>query len=88
MCQISCRKISNTAPELHPIPVVAPWHHIDIDFVGPILPPSTKGSQPLHFNNRRLFFKVGRGDTHCNEASVVAAALFKVVLNFEQQVEV
>ena len=25
--------------------VVSPWHHIGIDFIGPISPPSTNGSQ-------------------------------------------
>ena len=26
--------------ELHPIPVKAPWHHLGVDFVGPICPAS------------------------------------------------
>jgi len=34
--------MSKAAPELHPVPVVSPWHHIGIDFVGP-LTPSTQG---------------------------------------------
>ena len=36
--------LNKVAPELHPIPVVAPWHHIGIDFIGPISPQSTKGN--------------------------------------------
>ena len=24
------------APELHPLPVVSTWHHIGIDFIGPL----------------------------------------------------
>ena len=27
----------HTAPELHLLPVKSPWHHVGIDFVGPIL---------------------------------------------------
>ena len=32
-------------PELHPIPVKSPWHHIGIDFVGPLTPVSLKGNR-------------------------------------------
>ena len=32
-------------PELHPVPVESPWHHIGIDFIGPINPVSTKGNK-------------------------------------------
>ena len=32
-------------PELHPIPVKSPWHHIGIDFIGPIKPVSTNGNR-------------------------------------------
>ena len=44
-CQRTGRKISTAAPELHPVPVVSPWHHIGIDFIGSISPPSIQGSQ-------------------------------------------
>ena len=44
VCQRTGRKAVKAAPELHPIPVVAPWHHIRIDFVGPLSLPSTHGS--------------------------------------------
>eukprot|EP00731_Ephydatia_muelleri_P011380 Em0006g274a len=37
ICQRANRKLVHTAPELHPVPVKSPWHHIGIDFVGPIL---------------------------------------------------
>ena len=36
-CQRANRKLVHTAPELHPVLVKSPWHHIGIDFVGPIL---------------------------------------------------
>ena len=88
MCQKARRKINNTAPELHSIPVVAPWHHIGIDFVGPILAPSAKGSHYI-LTIADYFSKwVEAIPTATKQASVVAAALFKVVYNFEQYVEV
>ena len=40
-------KVTTTTPELHPVPVHSPWHHVGIDFVGPISPPSTSGSITL-----------------------------------------
>ena len=47
VCQRTGRKISTVAPELHPIPVVSPWHHIGIDFIGPVSPPCYQGCQQL-----------------------------------------
>ena len=32
-------------PELHPVPVKSPWHHLGMDFVGPISPPSVNGNR-------------------------------------------
>ena len=32
------------APELHPVPVVSPWYHVGIDFIGP-LPVSSRGKR-------------------------------------------
>ncbi len=34
-----------TVPELHPIPVHSPWHHVGIDFIGPIHPISKNGNR-------------------------------------------
>lgn len=39
------KKISTVRPELHPVPVKSPWHHIGVDFVGPISPPSSTGNR-------------------------------------------
>ena len=79
MCQKSRRKISTTAPELHPIPVVAAWHHIGIDFVGPISPSSTKGSRYI-LTIADYFSKwVEAIPTATKNASDVATSLFKVV---------
>ena len=33
-------KLQLVRPELHPVPVKAPWHHLGIDFVGPIAVPT------------------------------------------------
>ena len=35
-CQRTNRRIVRGNPELHLVPVKSPWHHIGIDFVGPI----------------------------------------------------
>ena len=39
------RKMTTGKPELHPIPVKAPWHQIGIDFVGPLSPESDDGNR-------------------------------------------
>ena len=31
--------------ELHSVPVKSPWHHIGMDFMGPISPVSTSGNR-------------------------------------------
>ena len=36
--------LNKVAQDLHLIPVVEPWHHIGIYFIGPISPQSTKGN--------------------------------------------
>ena len=45
VCQHMNRKMTTGKPELHPIPVKAPWHQIGIDFVGPLSPESDDGSR-------------------------------------------
>ena len=39
------KKMDIERPELHPIPVKAPWHHLGMDFVGPISPPAQSGNR-------------------------------------------
>ena len=39
------KKLTMERPELHPVPVKCPWHHIGMDFVGPIIPPSQSGNR-------------------------------------------
>ena len=37
--------IVTAVTELHPVPVHAPWHHVGIDFIGPIHPTSKRGNK-------------------------------------------
>ena len=40
----SNKKLTTGAPELNPVPVISPWHHIGIHFVGLISPPGKDAS--------------------------------------------
>jgi len=44
ICQRINKKLTTGVPELNPVPVKTPWHHIGINFVGPISPPGKDGS--------------------------------------------
>ena len=80
MCQKTGRKISKAAPALHCVPVVSPWHHVGIDFIGPISPPSTQGSQYI-LTVADYFTKfVEAIPTSTKHAEGVAFNLFKVKL--------
>lgn len=77
-CQRTGRKPSKAAPELHPVPVVSPWYHIGIDFIGPISPPSHQGNSYI-LTISDYFTKFVEAVPLPNKlASGVAAALFKV----------
>jgi hypothetical protein len=77
VCQRTSRKISNAAPELHPVPVVSPWYHIGIDFVGP-LTRSTQGNEYI-LTICDYFTKFVLANPMKNkQASGVAATLYKV----------
>ena len=39
------RKLTTGVPELHPIPVKAPWYMVGIDFIGPLSPVAKDGSR-------------------------------------------
>ena len=45
VCQRNSAKLAVTTTELHPIPVHTTWHHIAIDFIGPISPISLAGNR-------------------------------------------
>ena len=44
-CQRVNREMVISTPQLHPIPVKAPWYHIGIDFIGPVNPTSSQGNR-------------------------------------------
>ena len=37
-------------PEMHAVPVKSPWHHIGIDFIGPIAHKSPSGTKIFYFS--------------------------------------
>ena len=69
--------MSTAAPELHPIPVVSPWHHIGIDFIGPVTPASEGCSYVLTISDYFSKF-VHAYAIETKQASGVAGALYKV----------
>ena len=38
------KKLTTEHPELYPVPVKSPWHHLGMDFLGPVSPPSQGGN--------------------------------------------
>ena len=78
MCQhTNTRTFDKTKPELHPIKVQSPWHHIGIDLVGPL---------PITARNNRYILTLS---DYCTKwvdavpleskcATGIALALFKV----------
>ena len=82
VCQKTGRKMSKAAPALHCVPVVSPWHYIGIDFIGPISPPSTQGSQYI-LTVADYFTKfVEAIPTPTKHAEGVASNLFEPVNNY------
>ena len=74
--------MSIAAPELHPVPVVSPWYHIGIDFIGPISPTSHQGNSFI-LTISDYFTKFVEAVPLPNKmASGVANALFKVSLQY------
>ena len=75
------------APELHPIPVVSPWHHIGIDFIGPLVCSSRGCCYILTISDYFSKF-VQAIPMETKHASGVASALLKanynhfVIINF------
>ena len=72
------KKMDIERPELHPIPVKAPWHHLGMDFVGPIGPPAQSGNRYV-LTISDYFTKFGWAVAlPTKEASGVVAALREV----------
>ena len=69
----------NTAmPELHPVPLVSPWYHLCIDFVGPFHTPAKQGSYYI-LTIADYFSKFVQAiPCRTKEACYISDALFKV----------
>lgn len=78
VCQHMNRKMTTGRPELHPIPVKAPWHQIGIDFVGPLSPESDDGNSYILTVSDYFTKWVEAVPTSDKCACTVAAVLFKV----------
>ena len=67
-CQRVNGNLSLVRPELHPVPVKAPWYHLGIDFVVPVTPMSPSGNRYI----------LTISDYFTKSAPETAQALFKV----------
>eukprot|EP00731_Ephydatia_muelleri_P003172 Em0001g3172a len=80
LCQRNSQKLSISTPELFPVPVHSPWHHVGIDFVGPISPKTTSGNSYI-LTLRDYFTKwVEAVALPTKEASGIASSLFKIFM--------
>lgn len=72
------KKMETGVPELHPVPVVSTWHHIGIDFIGPLKYKSRQGNKYI-LTISDYFSKFTQAFA-CKdkEAVTVCDALFKV----------
>ena len=68
-------------PELHPVPVKAPWYHVGIGFIGPIRPTSRQGNRYILTLSDYFTKFVEAIPLPDKCASGVAKALFKVSLD-------
>ena len=72
ICQRQSKNLEIARPELHPIPVKSTWHHIGVDFVGPLSPPSSGNRYILTLTDYFSKFACVRA-LHSMEAGVVNA---------------
>ncbi|KAL5494269.1 hypothetical protein EMCRGX_G015566 [Ephydatia muelleri] len=77
VCQRMNRKLNTGVPELHPIPVKAPWYMVGIDFVGPLSPIAKDGSRYILTISDYFTKWVEAIPTVDKRASTVASSLFK-----------
>ena len=78
LCQRNSQKLSIATPELFPVPVHSPWHHVGIDFVGP---KTTSGNSLYILILCDYFTKwVEAVALPTKEASGIASSLLKVYM--------
>lgn len=73
------RKPLTSYPELHPIPVHSPWHHVGLDFIGPISPISNKGNRFILTMSDYFSKWVEAVPMPTKEATGIAECLMKVI---------
>ena len=72
------RKPLTSYPDLHPIPVHSPWHHVGMDFIGPVSPISSNGNRFILTLSDYFSKWVEAVPLPTKEATGVAASLMKV----------
>eukprot|EP00731_Ephydatia_muelleri_P011336 Em0006g230a len=80
LCQRNSQKLSISTPELFPVPVHSPWHHVGIDFVGPISPKTTSGNSYILTLCDYFTKWVEAVAFPTKEASGIASSLFKIFM--------
>ncbi|KAL5509176.1 hypothetical protein EMCRGX_G004493 [Ephydatia muelleri] len=80
VCQRNSAKLAVGSTGLHPIPVVTTWHHVSIDFVGPISPISTSGNRYILTSSDQFSKWVEAVAVPTKEAHRVASALYKIFM--------
>ncbi|KAL5491524.1 hypothetical protein EMCRGX_G016826 [Ephydatia muelleri] len=80
LCQRNSQKLSIAPPELFPVPVHSPWHHVGIDFVGPISPKTTSGNSYILTLCDYFTKWVEAVALPTKEASGIASSLFKIFM--------
>ncbi|KAL5487221.1 hypothetical protein EMCRGX_G019798 [Ephydatia muelleri] len=80
VCQRMNRKLTTGVPELHPIPVKAPWYMVGIDFIGTLSPVAKDGSRYILTISDYFTKWVEVVPTVNKMASTVASSLFKIFM--------
>ena len=80
------RKLTTGVPQLHPVAVVSPWHHIGIDFIGPLHPTADDGSKFILTVSDYFSKYVEAIPTPDKCSSRVASLLYKVMRHFDASV--